>query len=428
MATVKINYFAPTRSHANQRVVMDDPARFKLLRCGRKWRKTSLMVSVLMKKAALCKKGLTYPLVLPYQEQARETVWNDHVQRLLWEFAQKKLPHKKNETTLSVEFPMGGRFKLLGANNEIALRSASNWGYFGGDEFDDWKAGLWESVIRPNLMTHKAGAIIGGTPKGKRNIYQLSQSGVFKEFHFSSYDNPDLDREELDALVEDAKRKGEDYYLQEIMAEYIKPYGVVYKEWDETHAVDVPYDPNLSLHITFDWGINDPTAVIWIQPHASETRVIDYYEASDANIEHFISVIQSKPYKPAELYTGDPAGKARTLTTGTSVIDLLAKKGMYIKTTDGVKIPEQIRLAHGVMPGLYVDKTKAARFVDCLLNYRYPELNSTLRNQENEIPIHDEYSHGMRSFEYWVINSRNIIAPREYKQPSRPRLMYGGHR
>lgn len=425
MATVKINYFAPTQSHANQRVVLDDPARFKLLRCGRKWRKTSLMTSWLMKKAALCKESLTYPLVLPFQEQARETVWNDHVQRLLWEFSQKKLPHKKNETTLSVEFPNGGRFKLLGANNEIALRSASNWGAFAGDEFDDWKSGLWESVIRPNLMTHKAHAMIGGTPKGKRNIYQLSQTGVFKEFHFSSYDNPDLDREELDALVEDAKRKGEDYYLQEIMAEYIKPYGVVYKEWDETHLKSIPYDPNLPLHITFDWGINDPTAVIWIQPHASETRVVDYYEASDANIEHFISVIQSKPYKPADLYTGDPAGKARTLTTGTSVIDLLAKKGMYVKTTDGVRIPEQIRLAHGVIPGLYIDVDHAQRFADCLLNYRYPEINSQLRNQENEIPIHDEFSHGMRAFEYWVVNSRTALMSREYKQPSRPKLVYG---
>lgn len=416
MSDVKVNIFAPTKPHEKQSEVLNDSSRFKILRAGRKWRKTSLLVSWQMENAILCQKGLTYPLILPFQEQARESVWNDHVARLLAEFDKKGFPYKKNETSMSITFPQNrARFKLFGINNEKALRSNSNWGALGCDEFDDFPSTAWDNTLRPNLMTHKAPAMISGTPKGKRNIWRLSQTPGFKEFHYSSYDNPELDREELDNLVSEAKAKGEDYYLQEIMAEYIKPFGVVYKEWDEkTQFIPLEYDPNLPLHITFDFGVNDPTAIIWIQPNKFETRVIDYYEASDANIEHFISYIHSKPYKPADLYTGDPAGKARTLTTGTSVIDILANKGIYVRTKDRVKIPDQIRFAHTRMGSLYVSN-KLERFRDCLLNYRYPEIKSTIRNQENELPIHDEFSHAMRAFEYWAVNFADLYPSQTIK-------------
>lgn len=276
------------------------------------------------------------------------------------------------------------------------------------DEYDDWEEDIWPTIIRPNLMVHQAPAIVMGTPKGFRGMYKLEANPDFKAFHFASDTNPDLPKAELESMIEEYKKLGEDYYRQEIVAEYVKPVGVVYREWNmDRQYIPLSYDPHLPLHVTFDWGVNDPTAVIWIQPHGSETRVIDYYEASDANIEHFVSVINAKPYKKPDLFTGDPAGKARTLTTGTSVIEMLAEKGIHVRTKDGVKIPDQIRIAHDKMPGLYVAKPQAEGFRDCLLNYRYPKKSTGLVNQENEIPIHDRWSHGMRAFEYWAVNVKD---------------------
>jgi hypothetical protein len=404
MKEISVNTFAPTQPHEKQVVVLNDPARFKLIRAGRKWRKTSMMVSWQMENAILCDKGLSYPLILPYQEQARESVWLDHVARLLLEFDKKKFPYKKNEQGLSITFPHNkARFKLLGANNEIALRSISNWGAFAGDEFDDWKSHIWYEIIRPNLMTHKAPVMIGGTPKGMRNMYRLSREGVFKEFHFTSHDNPDLDRGELEALIQESKLKGDDYYKQEILAEYVKPYGLVYKEWNLDHFADFDYDENLPIHLTFDFGVNDPTAIIWIQPKGGETRVIDYYEASDADINHFIQVIKAKPYKTPEFCSGDIAGNSRELTTGKSPTKILEEAGYIVKTSSIPNIPAQIRQTHIKIPHLFVSH-KAERFRDILLNYRYPEVKEGLRNQSNEIPIHDEWSHGARAFEYWCWN------------------------
>ncbi len=407
MSNVRVNVFHPTRPHAKQQEVLsalDSGERFVLLRAGRKFRKTSMMISWLIEKAL--ETGLTAPYVAPSKVQAKNIVWDDHIQRILTHFKDKKLPYKTNEVELSVKFPNGGKLQLFGVENKDALRGISNWCAFAGDEYDDWTEDIWPLIIRPNLMTHKAPAIIGGTPKGFRNIYKLEESKLFKSFHFSSHENPELEPEELRALEEEYREMGEGYYRQEILAEYMKPYGVVYEEWPLENYRSCPYDPYLPLHLTFDFGVNDPTAIIWLQPHGGELRAIDYYEASNGDIGHFVQVIKSKPYKEPELITGDAAGKARSITTNTSPIDEYAKHGLHIRTSDGLKIPDQIRITHKYVKSLFInsDNPNTARLRELVLNYKYPDKKESLINQSNEIPLHDEFSHGMRALEYYCAN------------------------
>lgn len=409
---IAVNVWAPTFPHTKQLEVLTDPARFKLLRAGRKFRKTSLGISWLAEVALST--GLTCPYIAPNRLQAKNIAWRDHVLRLVTELKAKGVPFKMNEVELHITFPNNGRIQLLGVENEEALRGISNWGAVFCDEYDDWNQDIWATIIRPNLIVHKAPAIVAGTPKGMQNMYNLGQQPEFKEFHYTSHDNPDLDPEELAALEAEYRSMGDDYYRQEILAEYVKPVGLVYSEWNTEHFTKVPYDELLPLYITFDWGINDPTAVIWIQVKGSEeVRVIDYYEVVDASIEQIVQVINSKPYKKPVMYTGDPAGKARSLVTGTSVIERMMKEfKMFVRTMDGVKIPDQIRQAHTFVPRLWIDKDNADAFKNCILNYKYPVKDGKLMNQSNEIPIHDKWSHGMRAFEYWAVNYR-VINPQE---------------
>jgi hypothetical protein len=285
------------------------------------------------------------------------------------------------------------------------------------DEYQDWAEDIWGLIIRPNLSVHRAWAYISGTPKGLNILYDMFQRGNmnsktkmkdFKSFKYTSYDNPDLSVDELESMkLEYLAQGGEDYFRQEMMAEFIKARGAVYKEWDfSKRFIDFKYEPNLPLHVSFDFGVNDPTVIIWIQIYGSEIRIIDYYEATDANIEHYISVLNAKPYKKPELYTGDVAGYQRTLTTGTSPIEILNSKGIFLRTKTGVRIEDQIRATHTIMSRLYVKNT-LNRVRDCLMNYRYPEDKNLIKG--NEIPVHDQYSHAMRALEYWVINFANII-------------------
>jgi phage terminase large subunit len=413
MRTVEVNSFYPTRPHAKQQEVLDHSGRFKVLVAGRKWRKTSLAVSWLMEQAMTT--SLSYPYIAPSRVQAKNIVWDDHISRLLEHFRVQGFPYKTNESELSVEFPIsGGKLQLFGVENKESLRGISNWGAVVCDEYDDWGEDIWPLIIRPNLIPNKAAALICGTPKGKRGLWRLSQNPDWAAFQYSTFDNPDIDREELESLAAEFKQYGIDYYNQEILAKFVKPQGTVYKEWDElTQLKEFDYDPNLPLHRTWDFGINDATSVIWIQPYGGEFRVVDYYEASDADISHFVAVCNNKPYRKATFDAGDIAGRARSLVTGKSVIDELKLQGINVRTSPIPDIPTQIRHAHKFIPSLFVAKKESTeRFVDVLSNYKYPASKSEKTiNQSNEIPLHDQFSHGARALEYYFWNVQAAIAP-----------------
>ncbi len=282
------------------------------------------------------------------------------------------------------------------------------------DEYADFPSHVWPEILQPMFSTTDGDAWFLGTPKGLGNdLYRKYMSSDIAKFKFPSCEMKDgLVTETLSvyaskSLIQNAYNDDDtpskQYFSQEYMAEFTRPYGSVYSEWPIDNFKKVPYDFNLPVHISFDFGVNDPTSVIWIQPSGGEFRVIDYYEATDANLSHYISVIRGKPYKTPELYTGDVAGNARTLTTGTSPIEELSKYGIYVRTTPGLRIEDQIRQSHKHMKYLYVHD-KLEHFRDCLLNYRYPSKSSTQIDQSNEKPIHDQWSHAMRALEYYFVN------------------------
>jgi hypothetical protein len=383
--------------------VLDDQHRFKVVDVGRRAGKTLLSCLALIQKSSTPKTVCWY--IAPTYKQSKLIAWT-----MLKEFCKDFNNAVFNETELRVDFTdRDSSIHLKGADNPDSLRGTHiDFAVF--DEvafFTSWNA-TW-TALRPVLVDSKASCWFISTPNGFNHFYELynkqNTDSDYISFHYTSYDNPYIDREE----IEKTKREmNEMVFKQEFLADFTRPQGTVYTDWSIDNFISVPYDNTLPIHITMDYGVNDPTSIIWIQPNGSEFRVIDYYEATDANISHYASVITSKPYKTAELYTGDEAGRARTLTTGTSPIEELQKHGIFVKTTPGLKIVDQIRITHKHIKSLYVDN-KLNRFRDCILNYRYPEKRETAVNQSNEIPIHDQYSHAMRALEYYFVNKTEGI-------------------
>ena len=384
--------------------VWTDTHRFKVINIGRRAGKTLVSVVRMIHEAGQSKKVIWY--IAPTYKQSKLIAWS-----MLKENIPPVMRPDYNETELRVKLINGSEIWLKGADNPDSLRGTKiDFAIF--DEvafFSDWRV-VWEA-LRPVLVDSKAHCWFISTPRGFNHFYDMffqeAYDPDYKSFHYTSFDNPYIDREEIEKTKKEMTDRS---FAQEFLAEFNKPAGTVYEEWPLENFKEVPYDINLPVHISLDFGINDPTSIIWIQNTGSEYRVIDYYEASNANLDHFVSVIRSKPYKEAELYTGDFAGNARTLTTGTSPIEILSTKGIHVRTKSGIKIPDQIRATHQIVPSLYVDKN-ATRFRDCLLNYRYPDLDVEKRSKldkENEIPIHDEYSHAMRALEYYCVNVKDF--------------------
>lgn len=380
--------------------------RFLVLVTGRQIGKTTGIINDAIRYALLNPNSRVWYVTNDYS-QAKRNVWDT-----LKVYITKEMNVKFNESELKATFPNGSKIELIGVENAESLRGAVVHRMY-LDEYADFSRHVWPKVLRPMLSTTAGHVWFVGTPKGMGNdLYdkffgEEPNTTKFKIPAIQPDGTPTSKYANLEELEHARETLDTDSFNQEYMAEFTRPSGTVYSDWPLENFKEVNYDVNLPLHCSLDFGVNDPTSIIWIQPNGSEYRVIDYYEASNANIEHFISVISSKPYKQIELYTGDPAGKARTLTTGTSPIEICASKGIHIRTKDGVKIVDQIRITHGLIKSLFVD-SKLTRFRDCLLNYRYPEIKDTARNQENEIPIHDEFSHAMRALEYYAVNVKDI--------------------
>jgi predicted phage terminase large subunit-like protein len=101
------------------------------------------------------------------------------------------------------------------------------------DEYADIKADVWEEILRPACADKEAPVLFIGTPKGRNHFYdlykyaELSGDSEWKAWHFTSYDNPFLKKEEINA----AKRSMSSYaFRQEFMASFESKGSEMFKE------------------------------------------------------------------------------------------------------------------------------------------------------------------------------------------------------
>jgi len=89
---------------------------------------------------------------------------------------------------------------------------------------------LWHNTIQPMMLDYNPDVYIGGTPKGKGLFHRLAMMAREKDnwefFHFTSFDNPFLSREELEELVSEIPQS---IQRQEIYAEFLDDSSSVFR-------------------------------------------------------------------------------------------------------------------------------------------------------------------------------------------------------
>lgn len=120
---------------------------------------------------------------------------------------------------------------------------------------------LWENAIRPMIMDFNPDQLIGGTPKGRNLFFDLKVKAEddkdprykdWKYFHFTSYDNPYINKKEIDALVADMP---EHVRNQEIFALFLEDSASVFKGVDNAVIKNYrgePPDPDKMYYIGLD--------------------------------------------------------------------------------------------------------------------------------------------------------------------------------
>lgn len=241
-----------------QTKVWDDTSRFKVINIGRRGGKTSLVVFKIIDFAANNNNTSVW-FVAPTYKQAKLIAWE-----MFKEFVPEGAILKTNETELVIYLKNGSSILLKGADNPNSLRGVRiDFCVFDEVAFiDKWKE-VWK-VMRPTLVDSKAECWFISTPNGFNHFWDLYNNPDYKSFHFTSFDNPYIDRNEINAARKEMVESGqEDTFFQEFMGEFRKMSGLVYKTFARgIHMVDVPQLTDDYIYMrALDFGFAHKTAL-----------------------------------------------------------------------------------------------------------------------------------------------------------------------
>lgn len=208
-----------------QTEVFNDLTRFKIVAAGRRCGKSRLAAwKMIIKALAIPNVEIFY--VAPTQGQARDIMWD-----VLIELAHPviKTTHVNN---MQITLINGAKISLKGGDRPETMRGVS-LKYLVIDEYADVKPEVWEQILRPALADLKGEAMFIGTPMGRNHFYELfkyaeiSEDPDWKGWHFTSYDNPTLDPNEIKA----AERSMSTYsFRQEFLASFEAMESEIFKE------------------------------------------------------------------------------------------------------------------------------------------------------------------------------------------------------
>ena len=208
-----------------QQEVWADDTRFKIVAAGRRTGKSRLAAWLLIVNALQAERGHVF-YVAPTQGQARDIMWQP-----LLELGNPVISgsHINN---LQIKLVNGATISLKGADRPETMRGVS-LKFLVLDEYADMKPDVFEQILRPALADQKGCAMFIGTPMGRNHFYELykyaelGDDETYKAWHFTSYDNPILDPNEIDT----AKKSMSSYaFRQEFMASFEARGSEMFKE------------------------------------------------------------------------------------------------------------------------------------------------------------------------------------------------------
>ena len=228
--------------HPKQKQIIASNARFKAIRAGRKGGKTALEVENIAYKATASikrlnavqkefKTGRKVLYIAPTRIQAETIVWTQLKNRLHGigtpneQKLTMKVPNEDgDETTIFVG----------GWENRENYRGLTDVIHITFDEVDTLRNFFlsWKDIFRPLFIDTKGTADFIGTPKKENpNLRRLEKDFGHNSnsacFHFTSFDNPHVPKEELELMREEYKGDMQSYQ-QEVLAEHIENAGALF--------------------------------------------------------------------------------------------------------------------------------------------------------------------------------------------------------
>jgi phage terminase large subunit len=349
--------------------------------------------------------------VLPLQVTWKKTGLWDKVER-----AADAIPGAKVlKSEFRVSLPNGGVYQCGG------MDKPDNWrgGYADElieDEADDVVAAGLDMVAVPMLLAYAGSRIKIGTPKGNGRLAKAYNSspanarfllpwqatGVYDADQVAAMKQSPLNPDGLD----------EEEFAQEMECSFTSPNaGSYYGKWLDAAIRDerickVTYDPRLLVYTCWDLGMDDSTAIWWLQRSpGGEWRWLEYYEDSGPDLTDYAKLVLEKPYVYGKHYLpADIAVREMTYKLGRRHF-LLGLGVKPIFTVPACNPADRIAAVRAILPRSFFDAEKCEIGLEKLRAYKR-QWNEQMGIWRSE-PTHDGASHAADSIGTGVQGSRD---------------------
>lgn len=294
MTTIPIKL--PCKPHPKQLAIINSKARYNVIAGGRRFGKTEA-----------CKIRMAYRI--PHRRCVWVSLTFDTGQSVWRYFASafSAIPGTYiNNSERLLTLPSGGSLRVFSGESRDNLRS------YGFDDVVIDEAAfqhpdLWPYILRPMLLDagDKAQADFLSSTNGRNWFYQLYNHAADPEqtdwqaWHFTSYDNPLLDRNEL----EDIRRNtAERIFQQEYMAEFLEDGGAVFRNLQACVNRWAGQDRPQGVVIGVDWGkVDDYTVLIALDTRTHNVLEIDRFNQIDWTLQRSRIVAMARRWNTQDI-------------------------------------------------------------------------------------------------------------------------------
>lgn len=393
--------------------------RWRVAVAHRRAGKTVAFINEAVKGALTCTlPNPRFGYVAPLLGQAKSVAW-DYVKHYC-----SPIPGVQfNESELRADLPNGGRVRLFGADNYDALRGM----YFDGvilDEFGDMDPRAWTEVIRPQLSDRKGWAAFAGTPRGKNTFYDIRNRAAAGEENWSLWE---LKASETGILspseLADARNSmDEAAYLREYECSFDAAIEGAYyaAEMQDAEAgkriCRLPIEPVVKVDTAWDLGIDDATAIWFIQDVGHERRIIDYIEVSGEGLPQIVKRLEAKNYRYGRHILPHDV-EVKELGSGKSRRQTLENLGIRdITVIPAMEVADGLNAVRLTLSRCWFDAERCARGIEALKQYRR-EWDGK-RQTWRERPYHDWSSHAADAFRYLALSQRPVKSEDKLVMPA----------
>jgi len=312
-----------------QHKVSSSKKRFRVLVSGRRFGKTYLCITEMMKYATKVKQNIWY--VAPTFKMAREIVWSK-LKEILHNF---NWIETINESNLTITIKKtGSKISLKGCENYDGLRG-SGLNFLILDEFADIDEKAWTEVLRASVADTQGDVLMCGSPKGYGNwAYRMYLKGKeeseWDSFQFTTLEGGMVSAEEIEQAKQDIDIRT---FRQEFEGTFENYAGAVYYNF---HPVDnvkkKEIDWSKPLHIGLDFNV-DPMSASVSQIDKDIVHFVDEIVIYSSNTDEMVEEIRDRYGSKTKIFVyPDPACRQRkTSAGGKTDLTILQNAGFNVK-------------------------------------------------------------------------------------------------